>query len=128
MPDQDGVFVLDTFQGTPELVELVPAELGLRGKSRHGLAVLNPMAGEKAEIDLDGEHAKVHLHIDDPTIYLSLDSPSDAEPVTTHAMTVQTAAPRKPLTTSMELIRRLQDSPSFMWTNEGLSASLAPSM
>jgi hypothetical protein len=91
LPDQDGVFVLDTFQGTPELVELVPAELGLHGKSRHGLAVLNPTAGEKAEIDLDGEHAKVHIHVEDPAIFLSLDSPSDAEPVTTHAMTVQTS-------------------------------------
>ena len=27
LPDEDGVFVLDTFQGTPELVELTPVEL-----------------------------------------------------------------------------------------------------
>ncbi len=95
LPNQDGVFVLDTFQGTPELVELVPVELEMRGKSRHGIAVLNPLAGEKAEIDLDGEHAKVHLHVNDPAIYLSLDSPSDAEPVTTHAMTVQTSGAKE---------------------------------
>ncbi|HET6170054.1 MAG TPA: hypothetical protein VFE01_07730, partial [Terracidiphilus sp.] len=95
LPDQDGVFVLDTFQGTPELVELVPAALDLRGKSRHGLAVLNPMAGERAEIDLDGGHAKVHLHVNDPSIYLSLDSPGAAEPVTTHAMTVQTSGAKE---------------------------------
>ena len=24
LPDEDGVFALDTFQGTPELVELLP--------------------------------------------------------------------------------------------------------
>ncbi|MGA8728439.1 MAG: hypothetical protein WB608_06785 [Terracidiphilus sp.] len=95
LPNQDGVFVLDTFQGTPELVELLPAELDLRGKSRHGIAVLNPLAGEKAEIDLEGEHAKVHLHVNDPSIYLSLDSPSDPEPVTTHAITVQTGGSKE---------------------------------
>ena len=95
LPDQDGVFVLDTFQGTPELVELVPSNLDLRGKSRHGLTVLNSLAGRRAEIELDGEHAKVHLHVNDPAIYLSLDSPTDAEPVTTHAITVQTAGAKE---------------------------------
>ena len=29
LPDEDGVFVLDTFEGTPELVELKPSDLGL---------------------------------------------------------------------------------------------------
>ncbi len=90
LPDEDGVFVLDTFQGTPELVELTPTELDLHGKSRHGLSVLNPLAGARAELELDGAHAKVHLHVNDPAIYLSLDSGDAAEPVTTHALTVQT--------------------------------------
>ena len=29
LPDEDGVFVLDTFQGTPELVELLPNDLSM---------------------------------------------------------------------------------------------------
>src|SRR5580692_7744867 len=58
LPDEDGVFALDTFQGTPELVEMLPAELNANTKSKHGLNTLNPMAGQKASLELDGAHAK----------------------------------------------------------------------
>ncbi|HEY6489057.1 MAG: hypothetical protein WCC26_20215 [Terracidiphilus sp.] len=88
LPDEDGVFVLDTFRGTPELVELLPSDLSMNQKSRHGLNTLNPLAGQRATIELDGAHAKVHLHVNDPAIYLSLDS--GTTPLTTHAFTVQT--------------------------------------
>jgi len=90
LPDEDGVFVLDNFQGTPELVELLPSELSMNQKNRHGLSTLNPLAGEKADIELNGAHAKVHLHVNDPAIYLSLDAASESQPLTTHAYTVQT--------------------------------------
>jgi hypothetical protein len=89
LPDQDGVFVLDTFHGTPELVELMPIDLSLNQRNRHGLSTLNPLAGEKADIELEGAHAKVHLHVNQPEIYLSLDT-GDNQPLTTHALTVQT--------------------------------------
>ena len=36
LPDEDGVFVLDTYQGTPELVELAPSDLGLNQKHERG--------------------------------------------------------------------------------------------
>jgi hypothetical protein len=89
LPDQDGVFVLDTYQGTPELVELVPSDLSMNQKTKRGLSTLNPLAGERASIELDGAHAKVHLHVNDPSIYLSLDT-GEPPALTTHALTVQT--------------------------------------
>jgi hypothetical protein len=89
LPDQDGVFVLDTYQGTPELVELLPSDLNMNQKNKHGLSTLNPLAGQRASIELNGAHAKVHLHVNDPAIYLSLDS-GQSQPLTTHAFTVQT--------------------------------------
>ena len=89
LPDEDGVFVLDTYQGTPELVELGPTDLSMNQKTKHGLSTLNPLAGEKASIELNGAHAKVHLHVNDPAIYLSLDT-GDAPPLKTHAFTVET--------------------------------------
>ena len=89
LPDREGVFVLDTYQGTPELVELVPCELAINAKNKHGLSTLNPLAGAKANLELDGAHARVHLHVNDPAFYLSLDTPDDNQPLVTHALTVQ---------------------------------------
>jgi hypothetical protein len=90
LPDEDGVFALDTFEGSPELVELLPSDAALNAKSKHGLSTLNPMAGNKANIELDGAHAKVHLHVNDPAIYLSLGTTGSSEQVLSHAMTVDT--------------------------------------
>jgi hypothetical protein len=95
LPDEDGVFALDTFEGTPELVELVPVDLALNAKNKHGLSTLNPLAGAKASLELEGQHAKVHLHVNDPAIYLSLAARDDAEQVVTHALTVQTGGAKE---------------------------------
>jgi len=90
LPDRDGVFALDTYQGTPELVELKPSDLSLNQKNKKGIATLNPLAGEKATVELTGPHARVHLHVNDPAIYLSLEGQDNVEQVVSHAMTVQT--------------------------------------
>ncbi len=95
LPDQDGVFVLDTYQGTPELVQLNPSDIDMGAKAHHGVESLNPMTGARTRLELDGEHAKVHLHVDEPVFYLSLDTPhaaDDKEPVLTNPVTVQTVS------------------------------------
>jgi hypothetical protein len=92
LPDEDGVFALDTFQGTPELVELLPNELNANApaKTKHGISTLNPFANKNASLELEGSNSKVHLHVNDPVIYLSLNVPANAEQVVSHAMTVNT--------------------------------------
>jgi len=95
LPDEDGVFALDTFQNTPELVELVPVDLALDAKNRHGLSTLNPLAGAKASLELEGQHAKVHLHVNDPSIYLALAASDNAEKVLSHALTVSTSGAKE---------------------------------
>jgi len=90
LPDEEGAFVLDTYHGTPELVELVPKDLSLNAKTRHGIAILNPMTTQKASLELEGAHARAHLHVNDPAFYLSLGVDDQKEPVLTHPMTVQT--------------------------------------
>jgi hypothetical protein len=90
LPDEDGVFVLDNFHGTPELVQLTSSELAANSKSRRGLGALNPMAGQNASLTLDGAHSKIHLHVDDPAIYLSLNAPDDNTAMLSEAITVNT--------------------------------------
>jgi hypothetical protein len=94
LPDEDGVFALDTFQGTPELVELVPVDLDVNAKTRHGVGALNPLAASKANLELAGEHAKIHLHVNDAAIYLSLNVNDETEPVLSHPITVDTGKAR----------------------------------
>jgi hypothetical protein len=95
LPDEDGVFVLDTYEGKPELVELLPAELGTNVKTKHGLSTLNPLAGARANLELDGAHAKIHLHVNDPAIYLSLNAQDNAEKVLSHAVTMNTGGAKE---------------------------------
>lgn len=95
LPDEDAVFALDTYAGAPELVELLPVDLALNTKNRHGLSTLNPLAGAKATLELEGAHAKVHLHVGSPAIYLALAATDQAETVLTHALTVDTGSAKE---------------------------------
>lgn len=90
LPDQDSVFVLDTYEGTPALVELMPNDLDVDMKERKGLRTLNPLAMSKLRMELNGQHAKVHLHVNDPTIFISLGVVDDKESVLSHAITINT--------------------------------------
>jgi hypothetical protein len=90
LPDREGVFAMDTYQGTPELIELTPTDMTTDTKSRKGVAVFNPLATQRAGLELEGSHARVHLHVNDPEIYISLGREEQHEPVLSHAITVNT--------------------------------------
>jgi hypothetical protein len=95
LPDEDGVFALDTYHGTPELVPMNSNDIDVGAKARHGVASLNPMAGARTRLELDGEHARVHLHVNEPAFFLSLDTPHAAdakEPVLSNPVTVKTVS------------------------------------
>ncbi len=95
LPDADGVFVLDTYQGLPELVELNPTPLDMNARDRHGLSTLNPLAASRAHLELEGAHARAHLHVNDPTLYLSLDTVDKGDTIVTHAFTVNTGGAKQ---------------------------------
>lgn len=91
LPDEEGVFALDRYEDKPELVELVSSDLNANQKTRRGVGLLNPLSALKMNLELDGAHARVQLHTSEPVLYLSLAGRDEAEPVLTHAFTVDTS-------------------------------------
>jgi hypothetical protein len=92
LPDESGVWVLDTFHGTPELVRLQQSDGDLNKDLGHNVlkAAINPMHGAKQLIRIDGARSKIQLHVGQPELYVSLDvkddtpAPDDALKVDTH--------------------------------------------
>ena len=79
LPDAGGVFLLDTFQGRPELVELSQngGEINPERGRNVLRAALNPFAGSKQSIELKGVRAQVQVHVTQPVLYLNVD-PAEA--------------------------------------------------
>jgi len=83
LPDTGGVYLLDTFQGKPELVHLAQngAEVDKRVTGNILRAVINPVAGSKQIIELPGARARVQSHVTEPAIYADIDA-DDSTPAT----------------------------------------------
>ena len=95
LPDQSGVFVLDEYQGTPQLVEITPTAGELQTAKQRGLRSVLPLQGQTARVELDGAQAKVQIHVNEPALYLSLDNldlkgAADIDETLSHAVTVNT--------------------------------------
>ena len=81
LPEDSGVFLLDSFQGQPQLVEMQQAEGGISRNTRGNIlrGAINPAAGAKQTVELEGEHAAIHAHVAVPSIYINVDE-SDQPP------------------------------------------------
>lgn len=79
LPDASGVFLLDSFQGKPELVELSQngGEISRERGKNILRATLNPFAGSKQSIELKGVRAQVQVHVSRPAFYLNVE-PAEA--------------------------------------------------
>lgn len=92
LPNLDGVFALDIFRDKPELVEVTQSTGDVNRNMGHNIlrSTINPLAGQKLTLRVNGAQAKVRLHVQDPALYVSLeesDTPvpdSTAFPVNTH--------------------------------------------
>jgi hypothetical protein len=81
LPDYSGVFLLDNFQGQPQLVELQQSEGDVDHNTKANLLRgVIPMAGAKQTVELEGEHAGVHAHVAVPSIYINVEDDSAAPP------------------------------------------------
>jgi hypothetical protein len=94
LPDENGLWVLDTFQGGTELVHVEQANGDLNRATEHSIlrASIVSSAGARELIRIEGGSAKVQLHVPDPVFYISLDAPasSGADEPPSSALTVDT--------------------------------------
>src|SRR5271165_6191981 len=65
LPEDSGVFLLDNFQGQPQIVELQQAESDINRNTKGNIfrGAINPVASAKQTIELEGEHAVIHAHV-----------------------------------------------------------------
>lgn len=80
LPQNSGVFLLDSFHGEPQLVE-VQQTAGDVGHTKGNVlrTAIIPIAGVKETIELSGAHAGVQSHVGVPSFYISADAAADPQ-------------------------------------------------
>src|SRR6202167_2641710 len=75
LPEASGVFLLDNFQGQPQLVEMEQTEGDVNPHTRGNIfrGPLGPIANAKQTVELEGEHSSLHVHVAVPSIYINVD-------------------------------------------------------
>jgi hypothetical protein len=108
LPEEGGVFLLDTFQNQPQLDELQQSggELNRNMKKNILRAAVNPLASAKQTIELPGDHAKIQSHTAVPSIYANLDTGGDGTNAATGAApAATTGSPPLPPDQRFKIIR-----------------------
>ena len=79
LPDEGGIFLLETYQNQPQLAELQQsgADVEKNTKSNILRAAINPLAGAKQTVELPGSHAKIQSHTTVPSLYINIDPNTD---------------------------------------------------
>ena len=80
LPDDGGVFLLDTFQNQPQLAEIQQSGGALNRNMKSNIlrSTINPLASAKQTIELPGEHARIQAHVAVPSLYVNLEPEQEA--------------------------------------------------
>ncbi len=77
LPEDSGVFLLDSYQGEPQINEIQQTAGDVAHNSKTNIfRGINP-AGVKQTIELDGARAPVQAHVDVPSLYINIDAAPD---------------------------------------------------
>lgn len=76
LPDENGVFLLDTFQNQPDLAEIEQSGSDLNRNMASNIlrSAINPLSGARQTVEVPESHAKVQSHTAVPSLYAHLDS------------------------------------------------------
>ncbi|HEV2468365.1 MAG TPA: hypothetical protein VGS78_04165 [Candidatus Sulfotelmatobacter sp.] len=79
LPEPEGIFLLDNYGGEPQINELqqTAGDIDRNAKGNIFRGAINPIAGLKQVIELDGDHAKIQAHVDVPAIYINVNDVPD---------------------------------------------------
>lgn len=75
LPDEGGIFLLETYQNHPQLSELQQSGADLDKSTKINIlrSAINPLAGVKQAIELPEAHSKIQSHTAVPSIYVNFD-------------------------------------------------------
>lgn len=104
LPDESGVWALDAFEGTPELVRVRQSDGDLNLDTGHSVRAMPiPQGGARDLIRLMGDRAVVELHQRRPVFYVALDVPD--EPASPGAMVMHSDAAERAMADRTEQSR-----------------------
>ncbi len=109
LPDEGGIYLLDTFENQPQLAELQQTGGDLEKNTKANIlhAVINPLAGAKQTIELPGSHAKVQSHTMTPSLYINIDEQGSALATAQTATAAPAGGPKTALPTDRFKIIRV---------------------
>jgi hypothetical protein len=81
LPEEGGVFLLDTYESRPELVPL-DQRGGAINKNMKGnilRAAVNPLASAHQTVEVPGKHSPVQAHVQVPSLYINIDRGQESD-------------------------------------------------
>jgi hypothetical protein len=81
LPDEGGVFLLDTYQTQPELVPIDQRTGGVNKNMKGNIlrSAVNPIASNRQTVEVPGKHAPVQSHVSVPALYINLDRDQESD-------------------------------------------------
>jgi hypothetical protein len=81
LPEEDSVLVLDTFQGTPELIPLAQQGGDLNKETAHNVLkqAINPSSAPHRILDVRGQSADIQVHVADPVFYVRVGADDEGD-------------------------------------------------
>lgn len=75
LPEESGVFLLDSYKGEAQLVEVQQTAGDVNRNTRANIfrGAINPIASNRQTIELEGAHAGIQAHVEVPSLYINVD-------------------------------------------------------